>query len=107
MATIPWMCGARRGSIRATLTDANGGIPLGSATVNFTARRRSDGAGTINSAAVIEDAAAGVVRYDPGATDLLLAGEWDLQWRILLPGALPQYVPDGYFDTIDAMTPIV
>ena len=107
MATIPWMAGARRGSIRAQLVDANGAIPLGSATVNLTARRRSDGAGTVNSACVIEDAANAIVRYDPGASDFLLPGEWDLQFRILLPGALPQYVPDGYFDTLDVMSPIV
>lgn len=105
---IPWMATGRRGSIRATLLDANGPLQgLSSATVYFTARRQSDGGGLIDSPAVIEDAAQAVVRYDPGPGDFAIPDKYDVQWRVMLSGGLPCYVPDDSYDELDALEALV
>lgn len=106
---IPWMAGQQRGSIRATLTDANGPIGgLASAeSVTFTARRLSDGLGLIQAPAVVEDAVSAIVRYDPSPGDFAEPGQYAVQWLIVLSGTKPMYVPDDGFDEVDCLAPIV
>jgi len=103
------MAGQQKGSIRAQLTDANGPIEgLASAVgVFFTARRLTDGMGSIDAPAVIESATDAVVRYDPQPGDFADAGLYAVQWRVMHSGDLPQFIPDDGYDELDCLAPLV
>lgn len=69
-----------------TVTDASGDpVDLAGATSVTFIMYASEGAEKVSAAAVIEDAAAGLVSYSWGASDLDTGGEFHAEFDITLP----------------------
>lgn len=70
-------------SVVGTLTSAAGtAIDLTNCTVRFQMRLVTDNRFTVDSPAVVTSTTGGLVRYDWGASDLAVAGDYVARWRI-------------------------
>lgn len=86
-------------SIQATLS-----ADLTTATsVDFIMRPASGGTVKVNDAAVVVDAAAGVVRYDWLLEDTDTPGSYQAEWEVHWPSSKTQTFPTTSYHTIDVL----
>lgn len=85
-------------SLTATIKDANGdAVDLTNATdVKFWLKNAQTGEVKINGAAAdfLNPRTSGKVKYNWGATDLDTPGEWEAEFKLTWPTALPQTTPN-------------
>jgi hypothetical protein len=81
-----------KATLNANLTTATG--------VTFIMRPKAGGLVKVNSAAVIETAASGVVRYDWATGDTDTPGEYQAEWEVIWPGPKTQTFPTETYHTI-------
>lgn len=83
--------------LQATLSDQNGPIDLTTATAVKLLMKTTDGRISVTGACAIVDAVNGVVRYQWVRGDTDNIGEYNVEFEITWPTALPETVPnDGY-----------
>jgi len=86
--------GDRRPSIRAQLYSSSGPLDLTAATgVKFQMGR--NGVTKVDAAAVIENAASGVVRYDWAANDTSIPGDFLAQFEVTWGTGITSKVPNN------------
>lgn len=91
-------------SIRATLAAAGSAVDLTTATgVDFIMRAASGGTVKVNAAAVVVDAATGVVRYDWTALDTDSPGSYQAEWEVHWADGKTQTFPTLTYHTIDVL----
>lgn len=90
-------------SIQATLANGGNAVDLSTATgVKFIMATSPGGTVKINSAAVIADAAHGVVRYDWAAADTATPGSYQAEWEVTWSTGKQTY-PTLSYHTIDIL----
>lgn len=86
-------------SLQATLSDDNGPIDLSTATgVKLLMRT---GGTLVSGACTIVDARNGIVRYDWARGDTDTVGEYNVEFEITWPTALPETVPNDGYNSIE------
>lgn len=92
-------------SIQATLTSGGSPIGLTGSTVKFILADKTSGAVKVNAAAVVVDAAAGIVRYDwdgvAGDTDT--PASYQAEWEITDSDGGVRTVPTTTYITVDVL----
>jgi len=87
-------------SIRVTVKSKSTGLAIdltGYTSANFIMRQADAVAPKVDAAAVIEDAAGGILRYDWASGDTDTAGIYDAEFSILTPGAKQRTFPGSGF----------
>lgn len=95
-------------SIAATLSASGAPLNLTGATVKFIMRAKPAGNGAtpsakVNAAAVVVDAANGLVRYDWLAVDTDTPGSFQAEWQITWSDGKKQTVPTLTYHTVDVL----
>lgn len=91
-------------AIQATLALGGQPVNLSTATrVDFIMRLSSGGAPKVNAAAVIVDAAGGVVRYDWKVGDTDTPGKYQGEWEVHWPDDRTQTFPTKTYHSIDVL----
>lgn len=91
-------------SIQTTLSA--GGVPVDLTTatgVTFIMAQTIGGSTKINAAAVVVNAAAGVVRYDWLSTDTDTPGSYNAEWEVTWPGPKQQTFPTASYHSISVL----
>lgn len=98
MSDFTLKVGDRSPSISAQLFNPDGTNPsLVGATVTFRMKNTSTGA-IITGSAVVDDAGQAKVHYAWGASDTLVAGTYNAEWRVVDAGGIQSTYPnDGFF----------
>lgn len=98
---LTFVQGDTRPNLLGTLTFPATGDPvdLTGASVAFQMRKGDDRRYTVNALATITDAANGKVRYDWGANDLSVHGEYQVQFEITFA--------DATIQTTDPVVPLI
>ncbi len=90
MTALVWYVGDRSPSITENITIDGVAFDLSSSTVRFKMRRANSSTLTVDQPAVIVSAPAGTVRYDWGATDTLVAGDYLAWWEVTTAGKVQE-----------------
>ncbi len=92
--------------IQTTLTFNEGAVDLTGATVKFIMRKKSLGPNAepkVESAATVESAVDGVVRYQwvPGDTDT--TGVYNAEWEVTWPGSKTDTYPNNDYNIVNVV----
>ena len=90
-------------SIQATLAAGGSPVNLAGATVHFILADKTSGTVKVNAAAVIVDAAAGVVRYDWIAADTGAPGSYQAEWQVTWGDGGRQTFPTLTYHSVDVL----